>query len=140
MPAMRCRSRSRRRLLFAFIIACCVGELPAFPQNVPPGDYVVLEVQDHGAGMPPEVMTQALDPFFTTKEVGQGTGLGLPVAFGIITGHQGFLTIDSEPGKGTKIGLYLPRLLRHAPDPTLGQRHGAGTGSVAAPAYSGDRR
>src|ERR1043166_3127729 len=68
--------------------------------------------------MTPEVMAQALDPFFTTKEVGQGTGLGLPVAFGIITGHQGFLTITSDTNRGTTIGLYLPRLVRHAPDPT----------------------
>ncbi|MBI3821112.1 MAG: response regulator [Planctomycetes bacterium] len=94
------------------------GELPAFPQNVAPGDYLVIEVQDRGAGMTPEVLSQAIDPFFTTKEVGKGTGLGLPVAFGIMTGHQGFLTIDSEAGQGTRIGLYLPRLLRHVPDPT----------------------
>jgi PAS domain S-box-containing protein len=86
------------------------GELPAFPQNVPPGDYLLIEVQDTGAGMPADVLSQALDPFFTTKEVGQGTGLGLPVAFGIMTGHQGFLTIASQPGKGTCVGLYLPRL------------------------------
>jgi two-component system, cell cycle sensor histidine kinase and response regulator CckA len=94
-----------------------VGEMPAFPQNIPPGDYLVVEVQDRGTGMAPEVMAQALDPFFTTKEVGQGTGLGLPVAFGIMNGHSGALTIDSEPDKGTRIGLYLPRLLRHVPDP-----------------------
>ncbi len=86
------------------------GDLPAFPENVPAGDYVVLEVQDYGSGMPPDVLTQALDPFFTTKEVGQGTGLGLPVAFGIIRGHQGFLTIDTEVDKGTCVRLYLPRL------------------------------
>ena len=95
-----------------------VGELPAFPQNVPPGDYLVIEVEDKGAGMTPEVLTQALDPFFTTKEVGQGTGLGLPVAFGIMTGHQGNLTIASEPGKGTCIRLYLPRLSQSVADPT----------------------
>ena len=93
------------------------GELPAFPQNVPAGDYLVMEVQDCGAGMTPEVMSQALDPFFTTKEVGQGTGLGLPVAFGIITGHQGFLTIASEPGQGTCMALYLPRLVQHVSSP-----------------------
>jgi len=92
-----------RQALFA-------GELPAFPENVPPGDYVVVEVEDQGSGMPAEVLSQALDPFFTTKEVGQGTGLGLPVAFGIVRGHQGFLTIDSQPGRGTCVGLYLPRL------------------------------
>lgn len=93
------------------------GESPAFPQNVPAGDYLVIEVEDRGAGMSPAVLAQALDPFFTTKEVGQGTGLGLPVAFGIISGHQGFLTIASEPGKGTIIGLYLPRLTLSAPGP-----------------------
>ena len=94
-----------------------LGEFPAFPQNVPPGDYLVVEVQDRGTGMTSEVMSQALDPFFTTKEVGQGTGLGLPVAFGIMTGHQGFLTITSETGQGSTIGLYLPRLVQHVPDP-----------------------
>jgi CheY-like chemotaxis protein len=82
---------------------------------VPPGDYVVLEVQDQGTGMTPEVLNQALDPFFTTKEVGQGTGLGLPMVFGIVQGHQGFLTIDTARGVGTRIGLYLPRLA-DAPD------------------------
>jgi CheY-like chemotaxis protein len=82
----------------------------AFPETVPPGDYVVVQVEDHGSGMTQEVLNQALDPFFTTKPVGQGTGLGLPVVFGIVRGHQGFLTIDSEPGRGTCIGIYLPRL------------------------------
>jgi CheY-like chemotaxis protein len=60
--------------------------------------------------MTPEVLAQALDPFFTTKEVGQGTGLGLFVVFGIVQGHQGLLAIDSEPGRGTSVSLYLPRL------------------------------
>jgi two-component system cell cycle sensor histidine kinase/response regulator CckA len=99
--------------------------LHAFPESVPPGDYVVLEVEDRGRGMSPEVLNQALDPFFTTKEVGQGTGLGLPVAFGIMHGHQGFLTIDSEPGRGTRVGLHLPRLAgpvaAPAPDFQAGQ-------------------
>ena len=90
------------------------GEMPAFPENVPSGDYVVLEVEDHGCGMSPEVLGQALDPFFTTKEVGQGTGLGLPVAFGIIHGHQGFMTIDTTIGQGTCARLYLPRLEEEA--------------------------
>jgi two-component system cell cycle sensor histidine kinase/response regulator CckA len=81
-----------------------------FPQHVPAGDYVVLEVEDRGCGMPVEVLNQALDPFFTTKEVGQGTGLGLPMVFGIVQGHQGYLTLDSTSAKGTRVGLYLPRL------------------------------
>jgi PAS domain S-box-containing protein len=91
----------------------------AFPQNVPPGDYIVIEVEDQGCGMSPEVLSQALDPFFTTKEIGQGTGLGLPVAFGIMTGHQGFLTIHSEPNMGTCIRLYLPRLTEQLPSGVL---------------------
>jgi PAS domain S-box-containing protein len=83
----------------------------AFPQNVPAGDYVVLEVSDRGRGMSPDVLGQALDPFFTTKEVGKGTGLGLPMVFGIVQGHQGHLTIESVPGRGTCVRMYLPRLL-----------------------------
>jgi PAS domain S-box-containing protein len=90
--------------------AALTAERPAFPQNVPPGDYVLLEVVDRGCGMSPEVLSQAIDPFFTTKEVGQGTGLGLPMVFGIVQGHQGYLTIDSAPGRGTDVGIYLPRL------------------------------
>jgi PAS domain S-box-containing protein len=86
------------------------GERIAFPEHVLPGDYVVLEVQDNGIGMTPEVLNQAFDPFFTTKGVGQGTGLGLPVAFGIIRGHQGYLTVDTSPRQGTRATIYLPRL------------------------------
>jgi CheY-like chemotaxis protein len=95
------------------------AERKAFPQNVPPGDYVLIEVLDQGCGMTPEVLVQAIDPFFTTKEVGQGTGLGLPMVLGIVQGHQGYLTIESAPGQGTCAGIYLPRLagppLRNAP-------------------------
>jgi two-component system cell cycle sensor histidine kinase/response regulator CckA len=95
-----------------FRVRSCVlaEELKAFPQNVPSGDYILVEVEDRGSGMTPEVLGQAIDPFFTTKEVGQGTGLGLPMVFGIVQGHHGHLTIDSAPGRGTRVGLYLPRL------------------------------
>jgi two-component system cell cycle sensor histidine kinase/response regulator CckA len=93
------------------------GERSAFPQRVPPGDYLVLEVEDHGTGMAPEVLSQSLDPFFTTKEVGQGTGLGLPMVFGIVQGHQGALTIDSSPEHGTCVRLYLPRLAEPPAEP-----------------------
>jgi len=97
------------------------SDLPAFPQNVPQGDYVVLEVEDHGTGMSPQVLQQALDPFFTTKDVGQGTGLGLPVAFGIILGHQGFLTIDTRLNVGTIVRIFLPRLGRSSAVPIGGK-------------------
>ncbi len=88
------------------------AEEPAFPEAVMPGDYVVLEVADTGCGMSPEVLNQALDPFYTTKDVGRGTGLGLPVVLGIVHAHLGYLTIDSAPGQGTRVDLYLPRLPR----------------------------
>jgi PAS domain S-box-containing protein len=94
--------------------ALLTSERHAFPQNIPPGDYVLVEVIDEGCGMTTEVLSQAIDPFFTTKDVGQGTGLGLPMVFGIVQGHQGFLAIDSIPGEGTTVGLYLPRLVRSA--------------------------
>ncbi len=90
-------------------------QLPAYPEIVPAGDYVVLEVRDRGKGMTPDVLEHAFDPFFTTKDVGKGTGLGLPVALGIIQGHQGCLTIHSRPGEGTSVKLYLPRLTGQAP-------------------------
>jgi PAS domain S-box-containing protein len=113
------------------------AELVAFPQNVPAGNYVLLEVEDTGNGMTPEVLNQALDPFFTTKEVGQGTGLGLPVVFGIVQGHQGYLTIRSEVGAGTRMGLYLPRMARAAQEERV---RPADTGLVvepeSAPGYS----
>jgi PAS domain S-box-containing protein len=86
--------------------------LPTFPQNVPPGQYVLIEVEDQGCGMAGEVLNQALDPFFTTKEVGQGTGLGLPVVFGIVQGHQGYLSLRSECGRGSCVSLYLPRMMQ----------------------------
>jgi two-component system cell cycle sensor histidine kinase/response regulator CckA len=89
---------------------------PSFPESVPAGDYVVLDVIDRGSGMTPEVLNQALDPFFTTKPVGKGTGLGLPMVFGIVRGHQGFLTIDSAPHKGTSVSIYLPRRVGKASD------------------------
>jgi PAS domain S-box-containing protein len=105
-------------------------EQKAFPQNIPPGDYVLIEVQDQGCGMTPEVLGQAIDPFFTTKEVGQGTGLGLPMVFGIVQGHQGFLTIESAAGRGTCVGLYLPRL---ESGPAEGARPAFEAGQVIEP-------
>jgi two-component system, cell cycle sensor histidine kinase and response regulator CckA len=96
-----------------------VLDSPGFPHTIPPGDYVVVEVEDQGLGMTADVLTQSLDPFFTTKDVGQGTGLGLPMVFGIIQGHQGYLSIQSQPGVGTRIALYLPRLIESTDSDTV---------------------
>jgi PAS domain S-box-containing protein len=102
------------RITFRLRRAALAAETVGFPQKVPAGDYLVLEVEDNGSGMTPEVLNQALDPFFTTKEVGQGTGLGLSMVFGIVQAHHGFLTIDTAAGRGTCMRLYLPRLAGYA--------------------------
>jgi CheY-like chemotaxis protein len=74
------------------------------------GDYVVLSVADTGTGMPLEVLERALEPFFTTKEPGAGSGLGLSMIFGFAKQSGGHLAIDSQPGGGTTVHLYLPRV------------------------------
>lgn len=109
-PVDRFPSTHSEKVVFQLRHAVLSAEKAAFPQNVPIGDYLLVQVRDDGTGMPAEVLAQALDPFFTTKEVGQGTGLGLPMVFGIVQGHQGHLTIDTAPGQGTSVGLYLSRL------------------------------
>ncbi|HEY7978027.1 MAG TPA: ATP-binding protein [Rhizomicrobium sp.] len=75
------------------------------------GDYVELRVRDDGAGMDEETRRQAIDPFFTTKPLGQGTGLGLSTAFGFVRQSGGYLGIESAPGSGTIITILLPRAI-----------------------------
>nr|WP_294311183.1 ATP-binding protein [uncultured Sphingomonas sp.] len=81
------------------------------------GDYVVLSVADTGEGMTPEVIERVFEPFFTTKPAGKGTGLGLSQIFGLVGQMGGDVTIQSAPGKGTTVNLYLPR--HWAPAPAL---------------------
>jgi PAS domain S-box-containing protein len=86
------------------------GDDPAaFNVLDPDGSYVKIEVVDSGAGMPPDVKERAFDPFYTTKPVGQGTGLGLSMVYGFTRQSGGHCVIESEPGEGTRIILLLPR-------------------------------
>ena len=85
-------------------------------EDVAPGEYVAIGISDTGVGMSADVVAKAIDPFFTTKPVGEGTGLGLSMVYGFAKQTRGHLRLYSEAGHGTSIKLYLPRALQDAVD------------------------
>ena len=79
------------------------------PEDCPPGDYVVLTVSDNGNGIPAEIRDHLFEPFYTTKALGEGTGLGLATVFGIVKQNAGAITVESPPQKGATFRVFLPR-------------------------------
>ncbi|WP_051609177.1 PAS domain S-box protein [Fodinicurvata fenggangensis] len=84
-------------------------EAPPWAEDLEPGDYVALSITDNGLGMDQSTLEQAVEPFFTTKDVGKGSGLGLSMVYGFARQSKGHAHIDSAPGMGTRVTLYLPR-------------------------------
>jgi signal transduction histidine kinase len=88
------------------VTAAAAAALP----DTRPGDYVEIEVRDSGTGIPPEILASIWEPFFTTKGAGKGTGLGLSTVRGIIKQHEGVITVQSQPGRGTAFSILFPAL------------------------------
>lgn len=101
-------------------------ELPEAYRDVPGGSFVEVLVEDTGCGMDEGVLHQIFNPFFTTKETGEGTGLGLSVVKDILISHGGFMQVESRPGKGSRFYLYLPVVAESLPAGEIQEQDKAG--------------
>ena len=97
-------------------ISLSLLDLPTTEAGIQPGDFVHLSIEDTGKGIDPEIHDKIFNPYFTTKEVGKGTGMGLAIIHGIVKSYGGFLTFDSQPGEGTIFHVFLP-VVPDAPQP-----------------------
>jgi two-component system cell cycle sensor histidine kinase/response regulator CckA len=104
--------RQQQRGVLDVRLGSCIldKELTLGSRNLPPGEYIQLQVLDTGHGMDAKTMDRIFDPYFTTKKPGEGTGLGLAVVRGIVTNHGGAIHVESEVGRGTVMQVYLPRI------------------------------
>ena len=86
--------------------------------NLKPGNYLKLSVRDSGTGISPDTLSRIFEPYFTTKKVGEGTGLGLATVHGIVQNYEGDITVESAVGKGTTFHVYLPLVENDMPGDT----------------------
>jgi signal transduction histidine kinase len=94
------------------VLRGCNETVSAGRADLPPGEYIVLALSDNGIGMSEEVLSRALEPFYTTKPIGKGSGMGLPQAYGFARQNGGTLILDSRVGRGTTARMYLPRAVQ----------------------------
>ena len=96
---------------------------PTEDDIIAPGQYVLVEVTDTGSGIPPEIVKNIFEPFFSTKEIGSGTGLGLSTCYGIIKQSGGYIFVKTEPGVGTSFYLYFKHYEAEAPQAAIHESH-----------------
>ncbi|NIF26651.1 response regulator [Pantoea sp. Tr-811] len=111
-----------------------ISARPQRPEDPEPGEYVMLSIRDTGCGMSEDVLAKVFEPFFTTKDIGKGSGLGLAQVFGFAKQSGGGVRIDTEPGHGTQVAVYLPAVKHDMPNEPVA------AGAVQSAADSGRDR
>jgi PAS domain S-box-containing protein len=107
----------------------CAEEVIEGHARIPPGAYVRVDVSDTGTGIGRDIQDKIFEPFFTTKEVGKGTGLGLSMVYGIVSRHGGYITVESETGRGTTFTVFLPSSGPAQPEEHVAPKEVATTGT-----------